>query len=321
MEREVYLHTGLVADPVSKLHDPGWDHPECPGRYDAAYLGLCRDGFLDHLEKIRSREAVADELERVHARGYIDQAERDIRDGCDALRTGDTSVCPGTWTAALHAAGGTLNAVSAVMAREVKNAFCLVRPPGHHATSDRGMGFCVFNNVALAARHAQVVHGAKRVLIVDWDVHHGNGTQDIFYRDPSVFYFSVHQWPLYPGTGSVEERGAGEGEGTTLNLPVSAGVGGEVVLGGMERALVPAMADFQPELVLVSAGFDSRERDPLGELRLTDEDFRSMTRQVLGLAADYAGGRLVSVLEGGYGLEGLARAVRAHVEELHGAAS
>ncbi|HMP74575.1 MAG TPA: histone deacetylase, partial [Kiritimatiellia bacterium] len=223
---EWHLHTGWVADPVSKEHDPGEGHPECGDRYDAAFLGICRGGLIDHLEKIRSREAVREELLRVHTGGYVDLVEREVEAGARELSTGDTRISRGSLRAALHAAGGAMEAVTAVMTGVVKNAFCLVRPPGHHATAERGMGFCVFNNVALAARHAQAVHGVERVLIVDWDVHHGNGTQDIFYRDGSVFFFSVHQSPLYPGTGGERERGEGGGAGTTLNVPVPAGAGG-----------------------------------------------------------------------------------------------
>jgi acetoin utilization deacetylase AcuC-like enzyme len=203
-----------------------------------------------------------------------------------------------------------------VVERRVKNAFCAVRPPGHHAEAARGMGFCLFNNAALAARHAQQQHGLGRVLIVDWDVHHGNGTQEIFYEDSSVFYFSIHQSPLYPGTGARAETGAGAGRGTTLNCPFPAGAGRAEILPAFREQLVPAMESFRPELVIVSAGFDSREGDPLGGLRLTDEDFEELTRLLLDLAKRHAGERLVSILEGGYHLPGLARAAAAHVQAL-----
>jgi acetoin utilization deacetylase AcuC-like enzyme len=209
-----------------------------------------------------------------------------------------------------------LNAVDAVVPGSARNAFCAVRPPGHHATPNRGMGFCLFNNVAVAARHAQRKHGLERVLIVDWDVHHGNGTQDIFYSDPSVFFFSTHQWPLYPGTGRADETGEGAGLGTTMNYPFPAGAGRAEILGAVRNSLLPAAERFHPDLVLISAGFDSRIGDPLGRFTLTDGDFADLTRAAMEIADRYAGGRVVSVLEGGYSPEGLARAAAAHVETL-----
>jgi acetoin utilization deacetylase AcuC-like enzyme len=219
---------------------------------------------------------------------------------------------------ALRAAGSVLNAIDAVFRGDVANAFAAVRPPGHHATADRGMGFCVLNNVAVAARHAQEVCGAERVAIVDWDVHHGNGTQDIFYDDGSIYYFSTHQWPLYPGTGRADETGEGEGAGTTLNVPLPAGSGMAEIGAAFEEKFFPAAERFRPDLVLVSAGFDSRAGDPLGRFRLTDADFAELTRMLLGLAGRHAAGRLVSVLEGGYNTEGLGMAVAAHVGVLLG---
>jgi acetoin utilization deacetylase AcuC-like enzyme len=201
----------------------------------------------------------------------------------------------------------------------VRNAFCAVRPPGHHATASRGMGFCFFNHAALAARYAQRRHGLERALIVDWDVHHGNGTQDIFYSDPTVFFFSTHQWPLYPGTGRADETGEGAGVGTTMNFPFPAGSGRKEILGAVENSLAPAAERFRPDLVVISAGFDSRVGDPLGRFTLTDRDFGDLTRAVMEIAARHAGGRVVSVLEGGYNLDGLASAAAAHVEALCGA--
>ncbi|HYM12699.1 MAG TPA: histone deacetylase, partial [Bryobacterales bacterium] len=219
---------------------------------------------------------------------------------------------------ALYAVGGVLNAVDAVMAGQARNAFCVVRPPGHHARPDQGMGFCVFNNVAIAARHAQHQHGVERVLIADWDVHHGNGTQDIFYSDGSVLFFSTHQHPWYPGTGRAEETGMGKGKGATINCPFPAGSGRREILGAFREKLVPAAEAFKPGLVLLSAGFDSRLGDPLGLFTLNDEDFAELTKLMLELAAKHAGGRLVSVLEGGYNLSGLASAATAHVKALLG---
>ena len=199
---------------------------------------------------------------------------------------------------------------------QASNAYCVVRPPGHHATANRGMGFCIFNIVAVAARYAQKRYGAGRVLIVDWDVHHGNGTQDIFYRDPNVFFFSSHQWPLYPGTGRADETGDGPGTGTTMNFPFPAGSGRAEILGAIRESLTPAMEKFRPEFVLISAGFDSRVGDLLGLFTLTDQDFTDLTSAVMEIAGASAGGRLVSVLEGGYNLTGLASAAAAHVAAL-----
>lgn len=312
---ERFLHTGLVADPICKIHDAGWGHPETPSRYDAIFRAFCVSGLIEHLEKIPCRSALPTELLRVHTADYLALAQREIEGGVATLSTGDADVCLKSWEAALYAVGGCLNAVDAVLDGRVKNAFCLVRPPGHHATADRGMGFCILNNAALAARHAQA-RGLKRVLIVDWDVHHGNGTQDIFYQDGSVLYFSTHQANSYPNTGAPEETGQGPGAGATINCPLPEGAGRADVLGAFQQHLLPAVANFRPELVLISAGFDSREGDPLGGFNLTDEDFVDLTHLMLKIAREHAGGRLVSILEGGYNPAGLAAAANAHVQAL-----
>jgi len=310
--------TGLAADSLCMKHDPGYGHPECRERYEAVLTGLEEAGLMEKLRPIPGRDATREELRRVHTSHYLDMAEHQIKDGAPELSTGDTSVCEDSWDAALRGAGLVVGAVEAVMQRRVGNAFCAVRPPGHHATADRGMGFCIFNNAAVAVRHAQKAHGIERVLIVDWDVHHGNGTQDIFYGDGSVLFFSTHQWPLYPGTGRRVEMGIGAGAGLTINCPLPAGAGRALVLGAMREELEPAASRFRPELVVISAGFDSRAGDPLGGFLLKDEDFAEMTRLVMGIAARHAGGRVVSVLEGGYGLGLLGGAAAAHVGALTG---
>jgi len=314
--------TGLVHDPRFRLHRTREGHPESPERYDAVVDALRQRGFMDRLHPIDPRAATVDELRTTHEVRYLELARREIESGEEQLSTGDTSVGPGSWEVAVLAAGGALSAVDWVVGNGEgpsagpANAFCVVRPPGHHATPDRGMGFCILSNVAVAAHYAQSRHGLERIAIVDWDVHHGNGTQDVFYADDSVHFFSTHQSPWYPWTGEADEIGEGDGEGFTLNRPFPSGSGRDEILGAFEDEWVPAMDAFRPELVLVSAGFDSREGDPLGEFRLTDQDFRDLTRVVLSVADRHASGRLVSVLEGGYSLEGLAAAATAHVEIL-----
>jgi acetoin utilization deacetylase AcuC-like enzyme len=277
---------------------------------------LKRAGLLEKLQRLAPRAVTGADLELAHEVDYLRRAEHDILSGASQLSTGDTSVCEASWDVARLAVGCALAAVDAVMDGKVANAFCAVRPPGHHATADRGMGFCVLNNVAIAARHAQRRHGIGRVLIVDWDVHHGNGTQDIFYEDGSVFFFSTHQSPWYPGTGRANETGSGAGKGTTLNCPLPAGSGRAEIFPAFEEKLVPAMEQFRPDFVLISAGFDSRVGDPLGDFHLSDRDFVDLTKIMRGIADRYAKSRVVSLLEGGYNLGGMASAVAAHVGAL-----
>ena len=311
--------TALLADPIFREHLAGREHPERPERFDAVVRGLRQAGLLERLARVDRRAATEEELLLCHTAEYLRTARHDALSGRPSLSTGDTDITPNSWDVASQAAGGVLNAIDAVATGRVRNAFCAVRPPGHHATASRGMGFCFFNHAALAARYAQRRHGLERALIVDWDVHHGNGTQDIFYSDPTVFFFSTHQWPLYPGTGRADETGEGAGVGTTMNFPFPAGSGRKEILGAVENSLAPAAERFRPDLVVISAGFDSRVGDPLGRFTLTDRDFGDLTRAVMEIAARHAGGRVVSVLEGGYNLDGLASAAAAHVEALCGA--
>jgi acetoin utilization deacetylase AcuC-like enzyme len=312
--------TALLADPLYKRHIPGPGHPERPERLDAVLSALDAGGLTTQMLRVQPRAATEDELAACHSRSYLAIVQHDAARGNETLSTGDTELSAESLDVALEAAGGVLNAVDTVIERRAQNAFCAVRPPGHHATRDRGMGFCIFNNIAIAARYAQRRHGVERVLIADWDVHHGNGTADIFYADGSVFFFSTHQHPWYPGTGRPNETGEGDGQGATLNCPFPAGAGRSEILGAFEDRLLTAACEFRPELVLISAGFDSRLGDPLGRFTLSDVDFADLTRLILEIADTYAGGRLISVLEGGYSLDGLAAASSAHVAALMGRA-
>ncbi len=310
------MTTGLHLAPLYTAHDPGPGHPESPSRYTAITQGLTASGLLPKLASIPARIAKLQELELCHPRAYIELARDEVAAGLDTLSTGDTQICEKSYDVATHAVGGVLNAVDAVMTGKLKRAFCAVRPPGHHARPSQGMGFCLFNNIAIGARHAQKKHGAGRVVIVDWDVHHGNGTQDIFYEDGSVLFASTHQSPWYPFTGHRDQMGEGAGKGSTLNFPLAAGAGMKEIGAAFTDKILPAITSFKPDLIMISAGFDSRVDDPLGQFKLTDENFATLTRLLMTAAEDHCQGRLISVLEGGYNLSGLASAVTSHVMEL-----
>ena len=311
--------TALAHHKIALEHDTGLNHPECPPRYSVALDAIKRDAALwDNLHLIESPLAPRGDVLACHSTQHYKRVEHAVDEGTGYLDA-DTLVSLHSLEAALRAAGGACAAVDAVVEGQAANAFLLARPPGHHATHDRAMGFCLFNTVAIAARHAQQRHReVERVLIVDWDVHHGNGTQGIFYDDPSVFFFSMHQYPWYPGSGARGETGIGRGRGYTLNVPVRAGTFAEEYRRMFETALDDIASRFRPDLVMISAGFDAHRSDPLGQLMLGDADFNRMTRIVKEFAANSCDGRLVSCLEGGYNLETLGETVRAHVAELAG---
>lgn len=305
--------TGLLCDDIYIRHETADDHPESPER-----LIAIREALADFqpAKVLSPRTASREEVSLCHDPSYIESVLEAIARGERSLARDDVSVCEESGQVALQAVGGVLNAVDAVATRQVDNAFCAVRPPGHHARPAAPMGFCLFNNVAIAARYAQRHHGMERIAIIDWDVHHGNGTQEIFYRDRSVLFFSTHQSPWYPGTGLKDERGDGPGEGFTINCPFDAGAGGTEIRQAFAEALFPALRKFEPEMIFISAGFDSRIGDPLGQFRLKDEDFAFLTTQLLDFAAQSCDGKLLSVLEGGYSLSGLAAGVKTHVQTL-----
>ena len=307
--------TALLLDDYVLRHETAWGHPECPERYEAIKKAL---KGVESPVSLKTRAATAEEISLCHDRTYADSALELIRKGAEELAGGDVSVCRESGDVALHAAGGVIDAVDVVLDGKAGNAFCAVRPPGHHARPAAAMGFCLFNNVAIAARHAQRNRGLGRVAIVDWDVPHGNGTQEIFYEDSSVLFCSTHQRPWYPGTGAPSETGDGAGDGFTVNLPFPAGSGHKEILGAFRVQVMPKLNEFRPELILISAGFDSRAGDPLGDFRLSDADFLEMTSLLCDAAARHCEGRLVSVLEGGYNLQGLGAAVKTHVSALQG---
>ena len=286
-------------------------HPERPDRLRALHQALDVEEFAA-LEREEAPLGSIDAVLLAHPEQYL-QLIRDAVPDTGLVRIdADTTVSPGSWDAAMRGVGGAIRAVDAVVSGEVANAFLASRPPGHHAETERAMGFCLFNNAAIAARYAQASHGIERVAIVDWDVHHGNGTQDIFWSDPSVRYLSTHQMPLFPGTGAVSETGAGN----ITNAPLSPGDGADQFRGAFNERILPAVQDFAPDLILISAGFDAHRRDPLAQINLDAEDFAWATGKLMDLADRSANGRIVALLEGGYDLQGLAVSAAAHIRQL-----
>jgi acetoin utilization deacetylase AcuC-like enzyme len=319
----------VVSDPLFLEHSAGMPgrpgdeprvggHPERPERLDAASAALARAVFPAGCKprQLPPRDATLSELGRVHSEAYLEQLTRTR--GLRGHLDGDTYFSPASYDAATRAAGGSVALVDALLDGTARHGVALVRPPGHHARPSSAMGFCLLNNVAVAAAHARA-RGLERVAIVDWDVHHGNGTQEIFYDDPSVLYVSLHQFPFYPGTGAANECGAGDGVGATLNVPLSAGAGDAAYVAAFDRIVGPALSDFAPDLVLISAGFDAHHRDPLAAMRVTEQGFAEMLRRIQASVPGGLAGRLGIVLEGGYDLRGLEGSLHAVLEALDSA--
>lgn len=299
---------GHVFDPRYLTHRPGALHPERPERLRAIEARIAETHLAEKLKAIPARPATKEEIGLVHERSYIELVQR-TADEAGVYLDGDTFAGPETYEAALFAAGGLLEAVDRVMDGDCDKAFAMVRPPGHHAESSHAMGFCVFNNVGVAAEYLVRRYGRKRVAVMDFDVHHGNATQHMFYGRPDVFYLSTHRYPFYPGTGSAAERGTGAGAGYTVNVPMAAGAGDAEYEKVFDEIIVPALQEYRPEILLVSAGFDAHQLDPLGGMKVTDRGFRAMAEKLTRVADDFSQGKAVYVLEGGYDLKGLAGGV------------
>lgn len=307
-----YPSTGFVYHADYLKHCTGLHHPERPARLTAILRLLEKSGVLSRLISIAPYPATAEQLLSVHTQEYLEKVRTFCKDKISYFDS-DTSVCKDSFDVACLAAGGVLAACDAVAKQDITNAFCAVRPPGHHASGNRSMGFCIFNNVAIAARYLQNKYSFRKILIIDWDAHHGNGTQEIFYDDPSVFYFSIHQYPHYPGTGSSKETGDEQAKGYTLNLPMMKESGNEDYIREFQEQLIPTVSLFKPDFILISAGFDCHRDDPLADMDITEEGFAQMTQISKDIAKKCCNGRLVSALEGGYNLHSLASSVEAHI--------
>ncbi|KAF3362155.1 hypothetical protein PHSC3_001467 [Chlamydiales bacterium STE3] len=321
MKENLKCRFNIVLDAKYQEHLTGKNHPETPERTLAIQEALKNANLFSPEEIIHPKLAKIEDILLCHTPEYVSIIQNDVQhcrhllinDGSYTLTTGDVQICSSSLEIALLAVGGVIEATDKILQNEIDTAFCVVRPPGHHACSNKGMGFCLFNNVAVAAKHALIRHRINKVLIVDWDVHHGNGTQAIFADDPSVFYFSTHQWPLFPGTGRVEDQGLGN----IMNRPISPGALSRIaVLNAFQKDLAEAMEQFQPELIFISAGFDAHYLDPLGGMNLTEKDFGELTRIVKNIAKHYSKGKVISVLEGGYNLNALALSSLEHVKAL-----
>ncbi len=308
--------TGFVYDDIYLEHKTTEGHPETPQRLVAIVERLKAKELYSQLFKLSPKPVSTEWLTMVHSPEYIQRVRKSCEEGAGYLDSIDVPISPKSYEAALAAVGGVLSAIDAIMEKKVTNAFCALRPPGHHALKDKAMGFCIFNNLAVGTRYVQKKHNLLKILIVDWDVHHGNGTQAMFYDDPSVLYFSVHQYPFYPGTGSETEKGSGKGLNYNINVPLPAGSGDADYVRVFREKLEPAALAFSPDFVLISAGFDAHKDDLLGSMKVTAQGFAELTHIVKAIAEKCCEGRLVSILEGGYHLDGLADSVEAHIQVL-----
>ena len=306
--------TGYVSDSFYLQHETE-PHPENPGRLVAIQNRLDSSEFYSNLIPIQPRKATPEQVSMIHDVGYVESVEQSCANEVRNLDA-DTVISLKSYDAALLSAGAGLTAIDKLIDGSIQNAFCAVRPPGHHAEQDHAMGFCLFNNVGIAARYAQKEKGLNKILIFDWDVHHGNGTQHSFYSDASIYYSSTHQYPFYPGTGAKEETGTSDGLGTTLNLPMDAYSEDGEYLSAVKNKLIPEVQRYKPDLIIISAGFDAHQNDPLAQIQLTTECFGKMTELLMGVAEDVCGGRLLSMLEGGYDYEALSDSVQIHMQTL-----
>ncbi len=310
--------TGFVYSDSYLNHITGSGHPESPDRLKAITDHVRNSEYWNSLKCIKPNVVSTNIIRLIHSGSYVNSVSEACENGFPFLDFGDTAICRDSYSVAKLAVGGVVQAVDEIFTGNLDNAFCAVRPPGHHAEAESAMGFCLFNNVAIAARYAQKKYNIEKVLILDWDVHHGNGTQHIFDSDPTVFYLSLHQYPFYPGTGSKNETGTGDGLGTTKNFPLSAGSGDKEYMDIFENILPEIVIQFSPSLIILSAGFDAHYRDPIANMNVSEESFSRMTKIVVKLSREVCEGKLISVLEGGYDLNALVSSVEHHIKALQG---
>ena len=310
------MHTGFIYESAFLKHDTGINHPECDQRLLSTMSHLQSLDWFGDLRKLSAIRIEDEWLATTHSKSYIDRARKSCENGEAFLDSMDVSICKDSFDVALLAAGAPISLAKEIITGNIDNGFVLARPPGHHAERDQAMGFCLFNNVAILARYLQQQYAIDKILILDWDVHHGNGTQHSFEEDPSVLYASTHQYPYYPGTGAYNETGIGKGNGTTLNCPMSAGAGDLIYESAFKDKILPAIDAFKPEFIIISAGFDAHLEDPLGQICLSTSFYRWMTERLMEVANKHCQGRLISVLEGGYNLEYLPLCVEEHIAVL-----
>ena len=312
------MATGLLYDDKFLTHNPGAGHPEHRARLESTWKHLQKLPWFNQLHLLKPKLAEENWIETVHEHSYIRRAEEASRKGYRFLDSLDVGISQESFQTALLAAGGALTLADHIVDGTLKNGFALLRPPGHHAEHDTAMGFCLFNNIAILAKYLQKHHGFDKVLILDWDVHHGNGTQHTFEEDPSVLYISLHQYPFYPGTGAASETGVGRGRGATLNCPMPAGAADEDYKHSFQEKILPKINEFKPDVILISAGFDAHAADPLAQICLSTDCFGWMTARMMEMADKYSNGKIISLLEGGYNLEELPRSVAKHLAVLAG---